>query len=115
MHDIKMIDQGYEMPIKWRLAALMADREIDYKELAGLTGFNKVTVNRHKNMRTMPNRLEETTLIQYCKALKCQPGDLLVYVPSEAEDAGGASGLSVSLLVDHRSVPCGKNDATVDR
>jgi putative transcriptional regulator len=87
MYAIEMIDQGSEMPIKWRLAALMADREIDYKELADLTGFNKVTVNRHKNKRTMPNRLEETTLIQYCKALKCQPGDLLVYIPNETKDS----------------------------
>jgi putative transcriptional regulator len=83
MYAIDMIEQGSGMPIKWRLAALMADREIDYKELAELTGFNKVTVNRHKNKRTMPNRLEETTLIQYCKALNCQPGDLLVYIPDE--------------------------------
>ncbi|WP_428850834.1 hypothetical protein [Nostoc sp. CmiVER01] len=26
------------MPIKWRLAVLMADREIDYKKLAQMTG-----------------------------------------------------------------------------
>ncbi len=69
------------MPIKWRLAVLMADREIDYKDLAEATGFNEKTVSRHKNMRPMPKRLEETTLVRYCEALNCQPGDLLVYVP----------------------------------
>ena len=72
---------GLYMPIKWRLAVLMADREIDYKDLAEKIGFDKRTVNKHKNMRTMPKRLEETTLIRYCEALNCQPGDLLVYVP----------------------------------
>lgn len=77
--------QGLSMPIKWRLAVIMADREVDYKQLAALTGFNDKTVNKHKNMRTMPSRLEETTLIKYCQALKCQPGDLLVYVPEEGE------------------------------
>lgn len=67
--------------IKWRLAAIMADREIDYKELAALTGFNPVTVSRHKNLERMPARLEDTTLNAYCKALNCTPGDLLVHLP----------------------------------
>jgi putative transcriptional regulator len=71
------------MPIKWRLAVLMADREIDYKELAILTGFHEKTVSKHKNLRVMPGRLEDSTLFKYCQALNCQPGDLLVYVPEE--------------------------------
>lgn len=69
------------MPIKWRLAAIMADRELDYKDLAKLTGFNKNTVSRHKNLRVMPRRLEDETLLKYCEVLNCQPGDLLVYIP----------------------------------
>ena len=72
------------MPIKWRLAVLMADREIDYKDLAKKVGYDKRTVNKHKNMRTMPKRLQEATLIRYCEALNCQPGDLLVYVPENS-------------------------------
>ena len=79
------------MPIKWRLAVLMADREIDYKDLAKETGFNEKTVSRHKNMRIMPKRLEETTLIRYCEALNCQPGDLLVYVPEDSVKAKSKS------------------------
>lgn len=71
------------MPIKWRLAAVMADKEMDYHQVAKLTGFNPVTVNRHKNLKVMPARLEDTTLYVYCKALSCQPGDLLRYVPDE--------------------------------
>lgn len=71
------------MPIKWRLAVLMADREIDYKELAKLTGLHPVTISRHKNMKTMPERLESETLEKYCQALKCQPGELLFYIPVE--------------------------------
>lgn len=42
------------MRIKWRLAVLMADREINYKELASLTGMHHVTTSRHKNMKIMP-------------------------------------------------------------
>ncbi len=71
------------MPIKWRLAVLMADREMDYKQLAQVTDLHPVTVNKHKNTRVMPSHLESGTLEKYCKALKCQPGELLVYIPSE--------------------------------
>ena len=63
----------------------MADREIDYKQLAKKTGFNEKTVSRHKNMRTMPGRLEYATLLKYCEALNCQPGDLLAFV-SQADE-----------------------------
>jgi putative transcriptional regulator len=75
-----------EMPIKWRLAVLMADREVDYKQLASVTGLHPVTVSKHKNARVMPSRLESETLEKYCKALKCQPGELLVYVPSPTDE-----------------------------
>ncbi|MEC4815718.1 MAG: helix-turn-helix transcriptional regulator [Scytonema sp. PMC 1069.18] len=74
------------MPIKWRLAVLMADREIDYKELARMTGMHQVTVSKHKNMRVMPERLERETLEKYCKALNCQPGELLVYLSEPKND-----------------------------
>ncbi len=75
------------MPIKWRLAVLMADREIDYKQLAALTGFHEKTVSKHKNLRVMPARLEDSTLFKYCQALNCQPGDLLVYVSEESQES----------------------------
>lgn len=75
--------EGLCMPIKWRLAVLMADREIDYKTLAKLTGFHEKTVSKHKNMKVMPSRLEDTTLLRYCQALNCQPGDLLRFVREE--------------------------------
>lgn len=75
------------MGIKWRLAVLMADRELDYKELAEKTGMHPVTVNKHKNMRLMPHRLEYETLLKYCEALNCQPGDLLVFVPEQRSEA----------------------------
>lgn len=66
--------------IKWRLAAVMADRELDYKQLAVLTGLAATTVSTHKNLKRMPARLDSKTLNMYCKALDCQPGELLRYV-----------------------------------
>jgi len=72
------------MPMKWRLPVLMADREIDYKELARVTGMHPGTISKLKN--NLPDRLELVTLMKLCKALKCQPGDLLVYIPGEGDD-----------------------------
>jgi putative transcriptional regulator len=81
---LRVIEES--MPIKWRLAVLMADREVDYKQLADMTGLHHVTVSKHKNMRVMPERLERETLEKYCKALNCQPGELLTYIPEKGND-----------------------------
>lgn len=75
------------MVIKWRLAAVMADREMDYRELAKAAGLHPVTVNKLKNSYEMPPHLARTTLDKLCQVLKCQPMDLLRYVPNEETDA----------------------------
>lgn len=75
------------MVIKWRLAAVMADREMDYRELAKAARLHPVTVNKLKNSYEMPPRLDRTTLDKLCQVLKCQPMDLLRYVPTEELDA----------------------------
>lgn len=72
------------MPIKWRLAAIMADRELDYKQVAELAGMHPVTISKLKNTYEMPSRLDRETLEKLCRVLECQPGDLLRYVPDEA-------------------------------
>ncbi|MCC5626285.1 helix-turn-helix transcriptional regulator [Nostoc mirabile] len=64
--------------IRWKLAVMMAERNISNKELALLTGMNPRSVSRLKVRRHL-TRIDETTLNALCKALKCQPGDLLVY------------------------------------
>lgn len=69
----------FTMPIKWRLKSVMADREMSYKDLADKTGLHKGTVNRLVNTYEMPKRLDRDTLNKFCKALSCQPGDLLRY------------------------------------
>lgn len=66
------------MAIKWRLAVLLADREMNYKELAKLMGVHPNTANKLKNH--IPERLTPETLEKLCDALDCQPGDLLVRV-----------------------------------
>lgn len=67
--------------IKWRLKSVMADRELDYRELAALAGMHHVTMNRLVNRFDMPSRLTCETLNKLCTVLKCQPGDLLRHEP----------------------------------
>jgi len=57
---------------------VMAERNINNKELALLIGMNPTSVSRLKARRRL-TRIDEATLNSLCKALKCQPGDLMVY------------------------------------
>lgn len=75
------------MPIKWRLAAIMADRELDYKQVAKLAEMHPVTISKLKNSYEMPPRLDRETLEKLCRVLNCQPGDLLRYVEDEASSS----------------------------
>lgn len=66
--------------IHWRLAIVMAERDISNKELASLMGMHPRSVSRLKVRRRL-TRIDEDTLNALCKALNCQPGDLMVYEP----------------------------------
>lgn len=70
--------------IRWKLAVMMAERNISNKELAVLTGMNPRSVSRLKLRRRL-TRIDESTLNALCKALKCQPGDLLIYEEDKPE------------------------------
>jgi putative transcriptional regulator len=69
------------MPIRWRLAVLMAELNLDNKDLVAATGLHATTISKLKTTREMPPRLDRDTLERLCKALQCQPGDLLRYEP----------------------------------
>jgi len=64
--------------IRWKLAVVMADRNISNKELAARVGMHPTSVSKIKTRRRL-TRIDETTLNALCKALNCQPGDLMVY------------------------------------
>ena len=57
---------------------VMADRNISNKELAARVGMHPTSVSKIKTRRRL-TRIDETTLDALCKALNCQPGDLMVY------------------------------------
>ena len=64
--------------IRWKLAVVMADRNISNKEVAALVGMHPTSVSKIKTRRRL-TRIDESTLDALCKALNCQPGDLMVY------------------------------------
>ena len=66
------------MAIKWRLNAVMADKEVDNQRLHELTGLHIGTISKLRN--NPPARVDTKTLNLLCKALECQPGDLLRYI-----------------------------------
>lgn len=71
------------MTVKWNLAYLMLDRDIKTGELAASTGLHANTISKLKAFREMPKRLDSETLNKLCRALNCQPGDLLTWVPDK--------------------------------
>lgn len=72
------------MAIRWKLAVVMAERDISNNELARLIEMHPTSVSRLKTRRYL-TRIDEPTLNALCKALKCQPGDLMVYEEDQAD------------------------------
>lgn len=72
------------MAIKWRLSAVMADREIDNQTLHLLTGLHPGTISKLRN--NPPSRIDVITLNLLCQALNCQPGELLRFLPDPPQE-----------------------------
>lgn len=72
------------MPITMKLDRMIFDRGISSKDLADIIGTTPVNLSRIKNGQIKGIRF--STLYELCKALDCQPGDILGCVIDE-EDA----------------------------
>jgi len=68
--------------IRWRLNELMAAKRIRSKDLAAALGLTEVSVYKLRGTDNMP-RLTEERLDGICRVLRCQPGDLLWWIPDE--------------------------------
>lgn len=75
------------MAIIINLDVMMAKRKIGLTELAREVDITLANLSILKNNKAKAVRL--TTLDAICRALDCQPGDLLEYVP-DGEEKGGA-------------------------
>ena len=69
--------------INIRLDYVLLDRRMKLKDLAEATG---LAVNNLSILKTNKARaIRFSTLNSLCKVLNCTPGDLLEYIPEEAE------------------------------
>lgn len=71
------------MAIKLRLNLVMADRGMSLNELAERVGISNVNLSNIKTGKISAIRF--STLNGICRALNCQPGDILEYIPDEEE------------------------------
>lgn len=71
------------MPIIVNLDVMMAKRKISLNELAGKVDLTLANLSILKNNHAKAVRF--STLEAICRALDCQPGDILEFVP-EAEE-----------------------------
>ena len=62
--------------VKWKLRAIMADRQITNSDLAHKVGLHVNTISKWKNMNEMP-KISGPELDELCTALKCTVMDLL--------------------------------------
>ena len=69
------------MAIILRLDRMMADRKMSLNELAERVGISNVNLSKIKTGKV--NGVRFTTLNAICKALECQPGDILEYKEDE--------------------------------
>jgi len=67
-----------------RLDRVMADRKVSLQDLAKEIGISNVNLSQLKTGKVKGVRF--ATINAICKALDCQPGDLLEYQPSDKDD-----------------------------
>ena len=72
------------MTIILRLDRVMADRKISLNKLAELVGISNVNLSNIKTGKISAVRF--STLNGICKALDCQPGDILEYIEDDEEE-----------------------------
>lgn len=74
------------MSIVINLDVVMAQRKTGLAELAGKVDITQANLSILKNNKARAIRF--STLDAICKALNCQPGDLIRYVADEEEENG---------------------------
>ncbi len=66
------------------LDVMMARRHISLNELAETVGITNVNLSKIKNNKV--NAIRFSTLSGICKALDCEPGDILKYDPDAPDE-----------------------------
>ena len=71
------------MSIIINIDVMLAKRKMSVTELSERVGITMANISILKNGKAKAIKL--STLNSICKALNCQPGDILEYVPDEVE------------------------------
>lgn len=71
------------MPIRICLDDVLAARQLKAKQIAALIGVSETHLSLFRSGKVRGVRF--STLSKLCAALACQPGDLIVYEPDEAD------------------------------
>jgi putative transcriptional regulator len=69
------------MAIQIHISEWLGKRKMTQKDLAQLTNIRPATI--HALYYEKVKRIEIDQIESLCKALNCQPGDLLTYIPEE--------------------------------
>ena len=79
--------------IKLNLDRVMRDRQVNLTELADRIGITLANLSILKTNKARAIRF--TTLDALCRALQCQPGELLEFVPGEEPENDGPRSLQL--------------------
>lgn len=71
------------MEIIVRLDRVMADRKMSLNELSEKVGVSNVNLSKLKTGKASAIRF--STLAAICRALDCQPGDILEYIDTQGQ------------------------------
>lgn len=71
------------MAIRINVDVMLAKRKMSVTELSEKVGITMANISILKNGKAKAIRID--TLDKICKALNCQPGDVLEYVPDEGK------------------------------
>ena len=74
------------MAIIINIDVMLAKRKMSVTELSGRVGITMANISVLKNGKAKAIKI--STLNSICKALECQPGDILEYVEEEGEEKG---------------------------
>ena len=66
------------------LDVMMARRHMSLNDLADRVGITNVNLSKIKNNKV--NAIRFSTLASICRALECEPGDILKYDPDAPEE-----------------------------
>lgn len=72
------------MAIRVNVDVMLAKRKMSVTELSERVGITMANISILKNGKAKAIRID--TLDKICRALNCQPGDILEYVPEEEKE-----------------------------